>query len=434
MKTSEFLFPLILTLGTCALECPCPAAAENADAIAGKWEVTWAQFGTTNIARIELQKTGDQLSGKGLWNLAVEGSFTGEKLDLKVVNSDKKTQATLTGTVQGAGLAGTMKLKNDEFHWSAHRPSVRPQDSPKRHEFVPKQFHRYFAASIPPALRLWPGDTVHTETIDAAGIDKMGTTRSLGGNPLTGPFYIEGALNGDTLVVHFNQIRLNRDTAISGDSVVPSALEPGYKPKNVENFDSNWKLDRDKGVATLANPTEKLKRFTVPLQPFLGCVGVAPYGHQDIRSGDLGAYGGNLDYNQLREGTTAYLPVFEPGALLYIGDGHAAQGDGELTGDALETSMEVEFTVDLIQGKSQGPRIENDEYVMTLGVGNSLPDALQSATTQLARWLEEEYKLNSSEAAIVMGFAVKYDIAEVVDPHINVAAKIKKSALSGLNK
>jgi acetamidase/formamidase len=119
---------------------------------------------------------------------------------------------------------------------------------------------------------------------------------------------------------------------------------------------------------------------------------------------------------------------------LYVGDGHAAQGDGELTGDALETSMEVGFTVELIQGKSQGPRIENDEYVMALGVGNSLPDALQGATTQLARWLEEVYKLNSSEVAIVMGFALKYDIAEVVDPHINVVAKIKKAALAGLKK
>jgi len=196
-----------------------------------------------------------------------------------------------------------MQLKADEFDWSARRPAVRPADAPQRHDFVPAQFHRHFAANIPPVLRLWPGDTVHTETVDAAGVDKKGVKRSLGGNPLTGPFFIEGALNGDMLVIHFNQIRLNRDTAISGDSVVPDALDPSYRPKSVEGFDSNWKLDREKGVAMLANPTEKLKGFTVPLQPFLGCVGVAPQGHQDIRSGDLGSYEGNLDYNQLREGT-----------------------------------------------------------------------------------------------------------------------------------
>jgi acetamidase/formamidase len=433
MKNSQLLSALFVTLG---IWHPTGASAgtETADAIAGKWELTWIQFGTTNVARIELERSGDQISGKGLRDLAVEGTWTGDKLELKLVNSAKKIEATLTGTVQGTGLAGTMKAKTDEFSWSARRPSVRPPDAPQRHDFVPTQFHRHFAANIAPALRIWPGDTVHTETIDAGGVDKKGVNRSLGGNPLTGPFYIEGALNGDTLVVHFNRIRLNRDTAVSGDSVVPDAFEPSYRPKSVEGFDSNWKLDREKGVAMLANPTENLKGFTVPLQPFLGCVGVAPYGHQDIRSGDLGSYGGNLDYNQLREGTTVYLPVFEPGALLYVGDGHAAQGDGELTGDALETSMEVEFTVELIQGKSQGPRIENDEYVMALGVGNSLPDALQNATTQLARWLEQEYKLNSSEVAIVMGFALKYDIAEVVDPHLNVVAKIKKTALAGLKK
>jgi acetamidase/formamidase len=185
----------------------------------------------------------------------------------------------------------------------------------------------------------------------------------------------------------------------------------------------------------LAKPTDKLKDYTVPLQPMLGCVGVAPPRGQAILAGDLGNYGGNMDYNQIREGVTLYLPVNQPGALLYVGDGHAAQGDGELTGDALETSMEVEFTVDLIQGKSLGgPRAENDEYIITIGIANSLPEALQRATTQMARWLEDDYKLNPSEIAVVLGFSIHYDIAEVVDPHVNVAAKVKKSVLAQIKK
>ncbi len=98
----------------------------------------------------------------------------------------------------------------------------------------------------------------------------------------------------------------------------------------------------------LANPTAKLKNYTVPLHPMLGCIGVAPPGDMVFRSGFLGAFGGNMDYNQMREGITVYLPVFQPGALLFMGDGHAAQGDGELTGNALETSMDIEFTVDVI--------------------------------------------------------------------------------------
>src|SRR6185436_19438761 len=115
----------------------------------------------------------------------------------------------------------------------------------------------------------------------------------------------------------------------------------------------------------------------------------------------------NLDYNQIREGTTVYLPVNAPGALLFVGDGHAAQGDGELTGDALETSMQVEFTVNLVKGESTGmPRAENDDYLMSLGVANSLGEALQSATTELARWLERDYQLEPNDAAIVLGTAM----------------------------
>src|SRR5437899_8935481 len=123
----------------------------------------------------------------------------------------------------------------------------------------------------------------------------------------------------------------------------------------------------------LAHPTDKLKNYSVPLRPMLGCIGVAPGGNMALRSGFLGPYGGNMDYNQMREGVTVYLPVFQPGALLFMGDGHAAQGDGELTGNALETSMDIEFTVDLIRDKSSGgPRAENDEYLMAMGIGGSL--------------------------------------------------------------
>ena len=410
-------------------------AAPPAD-LSGSWEVTWIRFGQTNVDRVELEQKGDKISGKGL-GLTIEGTFKDSKLEFNLLGDDKKVVAAFTGTLQGDGLAGTMKLDKDEFNWTARRGASRPADAPKVHNFEPKEFHRHFSATIPPALKIFPGDTVHTETVDAGGVDKTGAHRSTGGNPLTGPFYVEGAVRGDTLVVHFNRIRLNRDWAESGNGIVPSALNPGYvvDKRPVKDFDSKWTLDKEHGVARLAKPTDKLKDFTVPLQPMLGCVGVAPGGNQAILSGDLGNYGGNMDYNQIREGTTLYFPVNQAGALLYVGDGHAAQGDGELTGDALETSMEVEFTVDLIRGKAMGgPRAENDEYLMAIGIANSLPEAVQRATTMLARWLENDYKLNPSEVAMVLGFAIHYDIAEVVDPHVNVVAKIKKSSIAGLRK
>ena len=138
-----------------------------------------------------------------------------------------------------------------------------------------------------------------------------------------------------------------------------------------------------------------------------------------------------MDYNRLQEGATLYLPVFHPGALLFVGDGHAAQGDGELTGNALETSMDVEFTVDLQEGpKGFGqPHAENAESIMVMGIENSFEDALRSATTGMSQWLESTYGLNAAEIAMVLGSSMRYDIAEIVDPQIHVVARLSKSVL-----
>ncbi|HXW15651.1 MAG TPA: acetamidase/formamidase family protein, partial [Terriglobia bacterium] len=243
----------------------------------------------------------------------------------------------------------------------------------------------------------------------------------------------EGAWPGDTLVVKLKRVRLNRDTAGTySNSVVLSALDPYYArdQKRIEDFDSTWKLEQDSGVAILTKPTDRLRNFQVKLAPMMGCIGVAPRGGQAFRSGELGDYGGNMDYNQLREGVTLYLPVFQPGALLFVGDGHAAQGDGELTGNALETSMEVEITVDITEGFGlDQPHAENDDYIMVMGIGNSLENALQSATTGLSKWLDHDYKLDSAEIAMVLGSSMRYDIAEVVDPRVHVVAKVSKGAL-----
>jgi amidase len=129
------------------------------------------------------------------------------------------------------------------------------------------------------------------------------------------------------------------------------------------------------------------------------------------------------------------LPVFQPGALFSLGDGHAAMGDGELTGAALETSLDVEFTVDLMLGSATPyPRLMNSDYLMLIGVAGSVEEALQAATAQLADWLKADYHLNDNEIALVMGAALKYDVAQLVDPHFDVVAKLPKSALTGLKK
>src|SRR4030095_13226980 len=151
-------------------------------------------------------------------------------------------------------------------------------------------------------------------------------------------------------------------------------------------------------------------------------------GTESFRTGYPGTFGGNMDYNQLVEGATVYLPVNHPGALLFVGDSQAAQGDGELTGHALETSMDWTFTVDVIRGRGLGqPRLENAEFLMASGIANSLPEALQAATTNLSQWLEQEYKLNANEIGVVLGTGIRYDVAELVDPLIHVVAKISGS-------
>ena len=140
-----------------------------------------------------------------------------------------------------------------------------------------------------------------------------------------------------------------------------------------------------------------------------------------------------MDYNQIAEGTTLYLGVSQPGALLYVGDGHALQGDGELNGNALETSMDIEFSVDVLQKKSIGtPRAENAEFLMAIALSGSLDSGFSLATSELASWLQSDYKLSSSDVAAVLGTSIQYNVSEVADRNVGVVAKISKKALATL--
>jgi acetamidase/formamidase len=390
-------------------------------------------YGETDWLRMTVDVKHDQVTAH-LGGMTLEGTIRDTKIELKRTG-DQREKAALHGSVEHDKMAGDFVVGELAGKWKATRIPVRPPGAPREHVFEPKEFHRVFSGAIPPVLRLYPGDRVKTWSVDAGGIDPHGVRRSLGGNPLTGPFFVEGAVPGDTLAVTLERVRLNRDTAISTGVLVPSAVTPQHAidKKPVEHFDSTWKLDRDKGVATLAKPTAALKDYTVPLRPFLGCVGVAPPGRMVFRTGYPGSFGGNMDYNRLREGVTIYLPVSHPGALLFVGDGHAVQGDGELTGDALETSMDIEFRVDVLpRQRNAMPRAEDGEFLMAMGIAGSLTEALQIATTEMARWLEARHKLNPSEVASVLGTSMRYDIAEIVDPYVNVVARVPKRVLMPL--
>jgi acetamidase/formamidase len=401
-----------------------PAAAQS---IAGDWALTLQDPFGPNVMRLSLAMNGDTATGS-MAGRPIAGTFTRGTLTFTVRN------ATATATLDGAELKGDLVFPDRTVKWTAVRIPPRPA-SPKTHDFVPSAFHLYFSSKVPAPLHIHPGDTVRTWSVDAGGTDHTGARRSAGGNPQTGPFYVEGAMPGDTLVVRLNRVRLNRDWAQSGSRVVGRALEPGALAglEWDDSFASRWRLDTARGVARLDKPTPALANLTIPLQPMLGCVAVAPPGELAVRTTDSGNFGGNMDYNQIREGTTVYLPVYHPGALLFLGDGHAAQADGELTGDALETSMEFEFTVDLIRDRSAGhPLAESSEFLISIGIGGSLDQALQQATSGMMRWLERDYKLGASEAAMLLGFALKYDVVDLVGTQVSIAAKIPKSALTPL--
>jgi amidase len=416
-----------------AVACLFASSAFGAD-VSGPWELTLRGGETVSAQRVTLESKDGKYKGN-FQGADLTGSVNGSEIVFDCVEHEKPC-GSLKGQITDTGMSGDGTIDGLPMKWTAHRPPVRP-DHPTRHDFKPTVFYREFSGAKPPALHIFPGDTVHTTTVDAGGRDAAGVRRVFGGNPLTGPFYVEGAMPGDTLVVKFSRIRLNRDSAFSGSGVVASALDPYFfrdQPK-VEKFDSEWKLDREGAMGVLKNPTDRLKNYKIPLRPMLGCVGVAPPSNQSFRAGYLGDWGGNMDYNQLQEGTTVYLPVNVAGGLLFVGDGHAAQGDGELTGDALETSMELEFTVDVQQkGGLRQPRFENAEYVMTSGIANSFGEAVQKATSAMSRYLTQRYKLNPAEAGIVLGTSVKYDIAELVDPQIHVVAKLPRTALQGLKE
>ena len=412
---------------------PLLAAQSN---VAGEWLLTQDIYGNPLHQRLSLKVEGGVLSGT-LGRQPIQGTIGGNTIQFTV--KDDESSDEFTGTVSADDMAGTLvhteKVDPSPLKttWQAKRVPPRRAGPAERHEFVPTTFYRQFSASNAPVLHIWPGDTVHTTTVDAGGTDEKGVTRVLGGNPQTGPFYVETAVPGDVLVVRLNRVRLNRDWAISDDGIVGRALNADLAVKMKDGFKNvRWRLDRERGVASLERPTEHLAKFTVPVRPMLGCVAVAPgFGSAPPPTGDSGRYGGNMDFNEIIEGTTVYLAVAQPGALLYVGDGHAVQGDGELNGNALETSMDVEFTVDVIPSRSlASPRVESPTHIMAVGLGGSLEDALRGATAGLADWLEQDYHLTPSEIAMVLGSSVEYTISEVADRNAGVVAKLRKDRLT----
>ncbi len=287
-----------------------------------------------------------------------------------------------------------------------------------------------------PVLNIDPGDRVVTSCIDAHGSDSAGNQVDTGDNPMTGPFFINGAEPGDMLVLRLERIAPNRPTGWSSWSIDPGLVDPRYVPalalpeKDVPWQPSIWDLDNNAGTATLHEAHGRLARLSLPLDPMLGCFGVAPENGQSITTATSGPYGGNMDYRGFRSGTTVYLPVFAPGALLFLGDGHAVQSDGEIAGTGVEVSMDVEFSVELVKNRAiHWPRGENAAEIFTAGNARPLTQALQHATSEMLRWLQEDYALDALEAGPLAGQVAAYDVGNVFDPAYTMVCKIRKDVL-----
>lgn len=419
------------SLAIAALAMALPAVAR--EPVDGQWILATDRWGNPEYSVLNLARSGRTLSGD--WDgQALSGKVEGDSI-VFTVSGDRK----FAGRIEGGRLAGDVDLPdhNDpkarvRHGFTARRVPDRPPGGARTHDFKPETFANSFSPHRAPVLTIWPGDTVRTTTIDSGGMDSQGVTRALYGNPQTGPFFIAGALPGDTVVIHVRKLRLNRDWADSLDAIVGRALGRALIPGAAElGKPIRWRLDREGGYATPEKPTGALRNLRVPLRPMLGGLALASgAGAPPLSTGDTGRAGGNMDFPEVVAGNSVHLPVLQPGGLLYLGDGHALQGDGETSQYALETSLDVEFSVELIKGKAVPmPRVESPAELMVLGQAGSLDEALKAASTGLILWLQQDYGLTLSEAAQVMGAAVRFSVPNLAGRSVGVAARIDKSIL-----
>lgn len=297
------------------------------------------------------------------------------------------------------------------------------------HRFVATEWHNVLG-TLPPAFRVASGDTVITETLDAGGADKDGVKRRPGPNPMNGPIFIEGAEPGDALKVEIIRMTPNRATGWTRSSLAGNVMDPEAVRGLPPSDQVTWAIDRQAGTARLQPPVEGLEDFVLPLDPMIGCFGVAPRLGQAFSTATSAENGGNMDYRGFGPGATVSFPVAVEGALFFVGDCHAVQGDGEIVGTGIETSYEVELKLTVEKNrKLVWPRGENAEEIFSVGNARPLDQALQHATTDMFNWLQSDYGLSKTAASHLMGQVVRYEVGNVYDPAYTMVCKIAKKWL-----
>jgi len=315
------------------------------------------------------------------------------------------------------------------------------------HHFKPKRYYYTFGTPVA-ELTVRSGDSIVAPTVDAGSICANGkplprrmrqrpvSSDLRESNPLVGPIVVRGANPGDTLAVSIDEIKLNRPTGWSYlKSHFGSLTGEGREKKMFVNdplpeIRYDWDLDLERNVGRLRLKKSEKKAVEVPLHPFLGSIGVAPQFGRVETSMAPGEYGGNMDCVETKAGTTLYLPVFAKGAYLAFGDVHAAQGDGEVCGVAIETTADVRVTVKVIRKKPiEWPRLEDETHIMIAGSARPLMDAVRVAQRELLEWLVADYGFDRWEAWQVMSQVATMRIGNIVDPLYTVVAKFPKEHL-----
>ena len=296
------------------------------------------------------------------------------------------------------------------------------------HTLVPTRWYNVLG-TFPPALTVASGDTVVTETIDANGWDKTDTRLNGGPNPMNGPIAIEGAEPGDTLKVEILDMTPIRSTGWTRASLAENVVDPTFVPSLPPRDRAIWRIDRNALTATLEKPVPGLEHLVLPLEPMIGCFGVAPALGQAISTATSAEHGGNMDYRRFGPGATIWFPVAAPGALFFLGDCHATQGDGEIVGTGIETCFEVTVRLTVEKHTIIWPRGETERDIITIGNARPLDQALQHATTEMVRWLGE-LGLDVVAASHLLGQTVRYDIGNVYDPAYTVACRLDKKWLT----
>jgi amidase len=301
---------------------------------------------------------------------------------------------------------------------------------------------KYVYGVTSPVAHLNPGDILETNTVDAFGnaVQKAGDTLSMvkGDNPLTGPFYVNGAEPGDTLSINILDLQVDSNQGVG-------TFAPGFGALNATNYtpmlhpplpEKIWfySINHARNTATFKALDSDFS-VEIPLHPFFGCIGVAP-ANGEARSSIVPAeFGGNMDAPEVSVGNTVYLPVNVAGALLYMGDGHAAMGDGEVAGTAIEVPLRARLQVSLIKRqKINWPRFENENAIMTVGAYRPLDDSLRIAFTELVAWIHNDYGLSDLDTYELLSQVGKIHLDEMVDPNYVVVASIEKKYLPAKKK